>query len=144
MKHHPSVAAQLAQLPELPMADLWALWDAHFAQRPRTHHRGFVESRLAYQIQAKAYGGLDASTRRKLERIGQSGSPTGSAGGAHLAPGTVLIREHDGIDYRVTVLTDGGFDLAGKRFKSLSAVARHITGTQWNGHRFFGLRGGKA
>ena len=144
MKHEASIAAQLARLPDLPMKDLWALWDQHFPQRPRSHHRGFVEARIAYQIQAKAYGGLEVTVRRKLERVGQSGSPTGSAQPSQLLPGTMLLREYDGIEHRVTVLADGAFDLAGRRFKSLSAVARHITGTQWNGHRFFGLRGGKA
>jgi hypothetical protein len=54
-------------------------------------------------------------------------------------PGTRLLREWDGAEHSVTVLRDG-FDWQGRKFKSLSAVARAITGTQWNGYRFFGLR----
>lgn len=95
---------------------------------------------LAYRIQAKAYGGVPATTRRKLEAIGQTGSVTGLRRKTALAPGAMLLREYDGAEYRVTVQPDGRFEHAGRTFTSLSAVARHITGTQWNGHRFFGLR----
>jgi len=56
-----------------------------------------------------------------------------------IVPGTVLVREHDNREHRVTALPDGGFDYEGRRFKSLSAVARHVTGCQWSGPAFFGL-----
>ena len=61
-----------------------------------------------------------------------------------LIPGTTLIREWDERQHRVTVTPDGLYELNGQVFKSLSAVARHITGMQWNGPKFFGLRDGKA
>lgn len=61
----------------------------------------------------------------------------------HLMPGTVLVREWDVREYRVTVTADGLYELEGRRFKSLSAAARHITGTQWSGPKFFGLKPGK-
>lgn len=61
----------------------------------------------------------------------------------HLIPGTVLVREWDEREYRVTVTADGLYELNGQRFKSLSAAARHITGTQWSEPKFFGLKAGK-
>ena len=62
-----SVAAQVAEIPHLSMGDLWALWDEHFDERPAHHHRGWLESRLAYRIQERAFGGLKPSLRKKLE-----------------------------------------------------------------------------
>ncbi|MGC5804414.1 DUF2924 domain-containing protein [Ralstonia pseudosolanacearum] len=142
-----SVAAQLAALPNLPMPELWALWDRHFPRRPSHHNRDYVESRIAYRIQELAYGGLPAGLRRHLVDAGSLHSKikTASGRGSQLAlmPGTTLIREWDEREYRVTVTPDGLYELNGQVFKSLSAAARHITGTQWNGPRFFGLRDGK-
>ena len=68
-----SVAAQVAGLPHLSMDDLWKLWDEHFDERPGHHHRGWLESRLAYRIQERAFGGLKPSLRKKLEDVGQTG-----------------------------------------------------------------------
>ena len=68
-----SVAARVAQLPHLPMDSLWALWDEHFDERPNHHHRTWLETRLAYKIQERAFGGLKGSVRRKLEEIGETG-----------------------------------------------------------------------
>ena len=65
------IAERIARLPELSMDDLWGLWDEHFQTRPAHHHRGWLESRLAYRIQELALGGLKPATKRKLERIGQ-------------------------------------------------------------------------
>ena len=70
-----SIAAQVAQLPHLPMQNIWAMWDAHFDERPQHHHRTWLESRLAYKIQEKAFGSLKPTTRRKLEEIGETGVP---------------------------------------------------------------------
>ena len=61
-----------------------------------------------------------------------------------LLPGTVLIREFDGIDYHVTVAIDGRFEFEGHKYKSLSAIAKQITGTQWSGPLFFGLKQGNS
>ncbi len=66
--HHPKVAAQLAALPSLPMAELWALWDAHFPRRPAHPNRRYLESRLAYRIQEQAYGALPAPCARGWSR----------------------------------------------------------------------------
>ncbi len=141
-----SISAQVAALPGLPMKALWALWDAHFPRRPPHTNRHYVESRLAYRLQEQAYGPLPVGVRRYLVERGAQFSKIQQAGRGtecHLMPGTVLVREWDEREYRVTVTADGLYELNGQRFKSLSAAARHITGTQWSGPKFFGLIPGK-
>ncbi len=137
-----TLAAQLAALPSMPMADLWRLWDAHFPRRPGTWNRDYVLARVAYKIQEAAHGGVDPDIRRRLTRLGESQSVFGKRRGAeiHLMPGTVLMRNYESQEYRVTVTPEGFYDLGGKVFKSLSAVARHITGCQWSGPAFFGVK----
>lgn len=149
-----TVAAQVAALPSLPMPELWALWDNHFPRRPKHVNRPYIESRLAYRLQELAYGGLPEGIRRHLAECGQKhskikiDSPLGRGAERHLMPGTTLIREWDDREYRLTVTAEGLYQLVGeaKVFKSLSAAARYITGTQWSGPKFFGLldsKGGK-
>ena len=65
-----SVTTQVAALPTLPMAELWALWDAHFPRRPSHRNRSFVESRLAYRLQERAYGALPTAVRLMLVEAG--------------------------------------------------------------------------
>jgi hypothetical protein len=106
--------------------------------------RTFLESRLAYRIQELTYGGPDKQTRRLLDLLadeveGTLTRKTQIADPRNPVVGTKLIREWDGIAHTVTVLKEG-FEWGGQRYKSLSAVARAITGTRWNGYRFFGLR----
>ena len=139
---HDTVLAQMAQLPHLPMPRLWALWDELFNQRPGHHHRTYLESRIAYKLQERAFGGLSSHVRRKLELIGKTGEVPNHKrrADASLVPGTTLVREYNGITYRVKVLDDARFDLDGRAFKSLSAVARAITGTSYSGPVFFGLK----
>ncbi len=139
---HDTVLAQMAQLPHLPMPRLWALWDELFNQRPGHHHRTYLESRIAYKLQERAFGGLASHVRRKLELIGKTGEVPNHKRRADtsLVPGTTLVREYNGITYRVHVLEDGRFDLDGRPFKSLSAVARAITGSVYSGPVFFGLK----
>ncbi len=138
---HP-ISARIAQLPHLPMPDLWRLWDEHFDDRPGHHHRGWLESRLAYRMQERAFGGLKPSLRRRLETIGESGILPAQLRqqAQRLMPGTVLARTYDDREHRVLVRGPSDFDYLGQRFKSLSAIARHITGTHWSGPLFFGLR----
>ena len=143
MTTHVSTAiAQIAQLPHLSMENLWALWDELFDRRPGHHQRTYLESRIAYKLQEREFGGLATHVRRKLELIGETGEIPNHKRRAEseLAPGTTLVREYNGITYRVRVLDDGRFDLDGRPFKSLSAVARAITGTQYSGPVFFGLK----
>jgi Protein of unknown function (DUF2924) len=136
------LSSQLAELPHLPMPDLWALWDEHFKQRPAHHHRPYLESRLAYKLQESALGGLPMAIRRKLEKIGETGLIPGQdkQADSRLMPGTTLVREFNGLTHRVTVLPDGRFEYLGHPYKSLSAVARVIAGTPWSGPVFFNLK----
>ena len=140
---NPTIAAQISSLSTLPIKELWELWDRYFPRRPKHPNRRYLESRIAYKIQEEAYGGLSAATKERLIAIGRKHSkiktgPTRSE--FHFAPGTKLIREWGDRDHQVTVTAEGLFEYEGQRFKSLSAVARHITGAHWSGPLFFGLR----
>lgn len=138
-----SVAAQVAALPTLPIQELWVLWDRYFPRRPDNPNRTYLESRIAYKLQEEAFGGLSPETRQRLAAIGARHSRIKERRPARdifLAPGTVLVREWGERDHKVTVTAEGTFEYEGRCFKSLSAVARHITGTAWSGPLFFGLR----
>ncbi len=91
---------------------------------------------LAWRIQAERNGGLNADLRRALRRP----PTTGSAKAPGLVPGALVAREWQGLIHEATALAGGGFLYAGQRYRSLSEVARTITGVRWNGPRFFGLR----
>ncbi len=139
-----SVAAQIVNLGCMPMSELWVMWDRYFSRRPDYPNRTHVESRLAYKIQEEAFGGLAPETRKRLEAIGAKHSKIKLRAKPRefdFAPGTVLLREWGERDHRVTVNADGRFEYEGNTFKSLTAVARHITGTHWSGPMFFGLTG---
>ena len=138
-----SIAAQLTALPELPQDRLWALWDDHFPHRPKRVSRHYLEARLAYRLQEIALGGLPPTVKAYLADCGERHSKikVGRGPEVRLMPGTTLIREWDRRQYRVTVGLDGLYELDGQRYKSLSATARAITGTQWSGPAFFGVKG---
>ena len=137
-----SVAARVAQLPHLPMDSLWALWDEHFDERPNHHHRTWLETRLAYKIQERAFGGLKGSVRRKLEEIGETGilPPRLRREADRLLPGTILTRVYDDVEHQVLVRGMRDFEYRGQRFTSLTAVAKVITCCPWSGPLFFGLK----
>lgn len=122
MKTHPppvdtaSVAARAAQLPHLPMDSLWALWEDHFDERPNHHHRTWLETRLAYKIQERAFGGLKGSVRRKLEKIGETGllPPRLRREADRLLPGTILTRDYDDVEHQVLVRGMRDFEYRGQ------------------------------
>jgi hypothetical protein len=139
-----SVIARIAALKETPTPELKRQWRDLFETEPPPYNRRFLESRLAYRIQELAYGGLKPETTRRLEALGEEfdgGKVALRKRRADDRPiaGTRLIREWQGVEHCVTVLTDG-YEWQGRPYKSLSAVARAITGTQWNGWTFFGVR----
>lgn len=136
-----TVSTRVAELPKLAMKELWLLWDQYFPRRPNHHNRSYVEGRVAYKIQEEAFGGIKPEVHLQLLRIGeaQSRMKVRKTTGVRVVPGTVFEREFDNREHRVTALADGSFEYEGRRFKSLSATARHITGTQWSGPLFFGL-----
>ena len=139
-----TVLARLAALKTTPTLDLKRQWRDLFEKEPPPYNRRYLESRLAYRIQELAYGGLKPETIRRLEALGEQldgGNVVLRRIRADAKPisGTRLIREWQGVEHVVTVVVDG-FDHEGRRYRSLSSVARAITGTQWNGPLFFGLR----
>lgn len=138
------VLAQLAALKSTPTPELKQQWRDLFGKEPPPFNRRYLESRLAYKIQELHFGGLKPETLRRLLELGEQldgGRVDVRKRRVDDRPiaGTRLIREWQGIERTVTVLVDG-FDYQGQPFKSLSAVARAITGTRWNGWLFFGLR----
>ena len=139
-----SVLAQLAALKDAPTAALKARWRELFETEPPPYNRRFLESRLAYRIQELAYGGLSRETLERLRKFGQQfdgGNISVRKRRANDRPiaGTRLIREYQGIEHCVTVRRED-FEYQVRPYKSLSAVARSITGTRWNGLVFFGLK----
>ena len=147
MTPHEPILARLAALKTMSVNDLKAEWQALFGASAPNNSRSFLEGRLAYRIQELTYGGPDRETRRMLDLLADEVEGTLTRKSQIADPrnpvtGTKLIRDWDGIAHTVTVLKDG-FDWGGRRYKSLSAIARAITGTQWNGYRFFGLRARK-
>jgi hypothetical protein len=143
-----TVLARVAALKTVRTIDLKQQWRELFGTEPPPYNRRFLESRLAYRIQELAYGGLKPETIARLEAIAEDldgGDPERRRRPAKDRPiaGTRLIREWQGVEHCVTV-RDDGFDYQGRPFQSLSAIARAITGTRWNGWIFFGLKNRRA
>jgi hypothetical protein len=144
MMQKDSVLAQIAALKTMPAPELRKQWQRLFDTPPPRYNRRFLESRLAYRIQELAYGGLKSATVVRLEALGEQldgGNITVRRQRADERPisGTRLVREYRGIEHTVTVRSDG-YEWQGRPYRSLSAIARGITGTRWNGLVFFGLR----
>jgi len=137
------LSAEIENLGNLGPEELDHTWRALFgSERPRRVCGDLLIKALGYRLQEKAIGGLKPSTRRMLERWGRNGSergPSAEPARTRLKAGTGLVREWHGVTHRVTVLDDG-FDFDGERFRSLSEIARKITGVRWSGPLFFGLK----
>jgi len=139
---------EIAQLRGLALNGLQARWQSMTGRQASPHlPRHLLLAMAAYHLQADALGGLDAATARLLKRVGSSRSDAEVAPLTdafdqqrhELLPGTVLTREWNGHIHRVMVINDG-FAWDGSTYDSLSKIACAITGTRWNGPRFFGLR----
>ena len=138
------VLARLAALKTTPTPKLKEQWRQLFESEPPAFNRRYLESRLAYRIQELAYGGLKPETVRRLEKLGEEldgGRVDVRKRPANDRPisGTRLIRDYQGVEHCVTV-RDQDFEYQGRPYKSLSAIARAITGTPWSGPVFFGLK----
>ena len=139
-----TVLTRVAALNSLPILNLKQQWRELFEREPPPYNRRYLESRLAYRIQELAYGGLKPDTIQRLQALADDLDDDGStsrrrASKGRPIAGTQLVREWQGVEHRVTI-TDDGFAHEGTPYKSLSAIARAITGTRWNGWVFFGLR----
>ncbi len=143
-----SVEAEIARLHGLGVEALRACWRMSFGRNAPPHlARHLLFAMVAYHLQAEMMGELDAETVRFLKQIDltpskQAAVPltqTFERRRRDLSPGTLLTREWGGQHYKVMVL-EGGFAWQGRTYSSLSEIAKAITGTKWNGPRFFGLR----
>jgi Protein of unknown function (DUF2924) len=139
----PAVEAELDRLPVMPIAQLRIRYGEVFRiDPPKAFGPDLLRRSIAHRIQEKAYGGLSRSTQRLLDRMMKTyaGKPNGKIVlPRRIKPGSELVRTWKRKTYRVMVMAEG-FAHGGKTFASLSEIASEITGTRWNGPRFFGLR----
>ena len=136
-----TVLAQIAALKAKSTAELRDMWRELFDREPPVLGRRYLEDRLAYRVQELHFGGLSDRARRKLDALVDQLEPKAARRrdpGRPIA-GTRLVREWKGVEHVVTV-REHDFEYDGRPYKSLSAVAREIAGTRWNGWVFFGLR----
>src|SRR5712675_2392096 len=142
-----AVLAQIGALKSMPVTGLKSRWRELFDTEPPPYNRRFLESRLAYRIQELAFGGLKPETVERLaalaEGLGGKGAKQARSAQDRPIAGTRLIRDWQGVEHSVTV-RDDGYEYQGRPYKSLSAIARLITGTRWNGWVFFGLKNQRA
>lgn len=137
-----AVLVDLVALKAMTVPELREKWAAIFdAPAPNTSRQN-LELRLGYRIQKLALGGIGRDTRRTLDALAAEVA-SGEAGQVMTdprrpLPGTKLVREWNGVEHTVTVLTKG-FEWQGRRYKSLSGAARAITGANWKGWKFFGF-----
>ncbi len=150
------LTARIQALQQMTVADLREEWRRVMGEESRSYNKAWLWRRLAWAIQAKEFGGLSARAKQRLEELAveaEAWMPLGKrafrnqAGVAPVprvrdprlpSPGTVLTRPYRGRTIAVTVLDDG-FEYEGRRCASLTAVAKAITGSHWNGLQFFGL-----
>jgi Protein of unknown function (DUF2924) len=136
-----TVLAQIAALKAKSTAELRVMWRELFGKEPPVLGRCYLEDRLSYRIQELHFGGLSDRARRKLDTLVDQLEPKAARRRDRGRPiaGTKLVREWKGTEHVVTV-RQHDFEYDGRPYKSLSAVAREIAGTRWNGWLFFGLR----
>jgi hypothetical protein len=135
------VAQRLEALCDLTADELRKEWRRLYRSQPPRLSRDLLVRAIAYRIQELRYGGLSKATRRKLATLVEardSGRMIAKEGAQRIRAGARLIREWNGRTHAVMVEQDG-FSYAGQNYRSLSAVARDITGARWSGPRFFGL-----
>lgn len=156
-----NVAKEVTAMEEMTVDQLRSKYAEVFGEPCRSRHKQWLIKRIAWRMQANEEGDLSERARRRATELANDADlrmtpprePKATAGAEErtksvatnvraakaLLPGTVLTREYKGQTVRVTVLADG-FECHGQRYKSLTAVAKAVTGKHWNGHHFFGLR----
>ena len=136
----------IIDLGKMTTAELKVQWSEIFGGSPPNSNPDYLRSRLRYRLQERALGAQTRTQIRKLERLAktrdmerESQAPVrGPKYGTGVSPGTTLIRIYNGVEHHALVLGEG-FEYQGATYRSLSAIAKAITGTQWNGKTFFGL-----
>jgi hypothetical protein len=154
----PSIEQQIALLPQMTSTELQGKYQELFAELPRSRHKAYLVKRIAWRLQALAEGDLSERARRRaaelaceadlrlsapatsnIQNLPQQATPPHGGSRHHLPPlGTVIARAYRGQIVEVTVLARG-FQYEGRVYRSLSAVAKAVTGKHWNGYHFFGL-----
>ena len=126
---------QIAEIDAMDRADCLARWREIFGRSPPKYlSPQFMKRVLIWEMQNRALGGVSAKTNRRLQQISSGKKlPTTAKPGSH------LVREWNGRTYQVEV-TGSGYIMEGKSWRSLSAMAKHITGANWSGPRFFGVQ----
>jgi Protein of unknown function (DUF2924) len=141
--HDEALEAEIARLPALGLGELRARWRKLYgAPAPKFFRRELLMRAVAYQMRVKVYGGLSPATKRRLREIVEAvrnGNGDDLFSAPRIKPGTQLLRVWQDETHRVTALPEG-FEWKGAKYGSLSAIAREITGTNWNGYAFFGLK----
>jgi hypothetical protein len=139
----PEVEAELERLPKMPIVDLRSRYRELFrAEPPKAFGPDLLRRSIAHRIQEKAYGGLSREHQRLLDQLVKAAQakPNGRLElPRRIKPGSELVRTWNRRTYRVVVM-EKGFAWEGRTYSSLSEIAFEITGTKWNGPRFFGLR----
>jgi hypothetical protein len=136
-----TLQAEIARLDGLGLPELREIWQQRIGAPPLLSSTELTRRWLSWELQARVRGGLDAATGRRLRQLGKSlriypaREPPARPSAA---PGSVLMREWNGVTHRILVL-DEGFSWNAERYSSLSEIALRITGTRWSGPRFFGL-----
>ena len=135
-----SALSRIAALNDTPLKHLKTLWTELYDEKPPSNNRDYLIQHLAYRIQEVKYGGLSDKMQKKLQHMAEANLDQMPKSKADRPPiGTKLIRIYRGVEYQAIVLNDG-FEYNGQKFKSLSKLAKHITGTNWNGKVFWGLK----
>jgi hypothetical protein len=141
-----TVLAQIAGLKTRSTSELRAMWEELFGRAAPVLGRRYLEDRLAFRVQELCHGGLSDRARRKLDALADQLEPKAARrrDPGRPIPGTQLRREWKGVEHVVTV-REHDFEYEGRPYRSLSAIARAIAQSRWNGWTFFGLRpNGKA
>jgi hypothetical protein len=128
----------LSRISKMNIEQLRVCWRETTASDPPTFSKELLARAICCRLQEQTFGGLSASTERLLRSLVKPGAEVPR----RVKAGSVLIREHQGVVHEVVVVP-GGFCWQGKTYDSLSTIAKAITGTSWNGPRFFGLRSNK-
>jgi len=136
-----SIIRQIIELESKSSIELRQIHNNLFGEQCQPNaSKEHLRPKLAYRLQELAIGGLDDKTKEKLESVAKGKSVIGKAKHSDLLPGTKICKEYNDVEHQVEVMSDC-FEYNGQKWNSLSAIATKITGTKWNGPRFFGLRG---
>jgi hypothetical protein len=143
MSNEIDIETELLRLSEMTLFELRSEWRRrHRSPPPMRLSRDLLVRGITYRLQERSFGGLSPALLHKMERLNidaEAKAAKKSAPSVTVKPGTRLVRQWRGVTHTVLVQTDG-FEWSGRRYASLSVIAREITGARWSGPRFFGLR----